>query len=329
MPTAPLAKAHLAQYTIKSSDALAEMRVNVLEEGTDNVRWYKERTMTEDEIVESVVDSTTSSLRWSIHRPKRGWYLRLRSPVFPVGTFIPLIPPTPPPADTKPVIRVVAPEPEGALTFAVRTAPVAPEKASPGEVRIDIGVHSYPPTPPAATSPSSSQTVSVPSPHEINAKLSAITTSTVTRFILYPSIPITTPAATSPSSSPIALFSRALSYFTLPSLPIRSTTSFMLAPASSDDVIIPLLTFTERTSTFSVNTTGLLEINKGMERQMGVEPAFWIAVALAYLDFLTERDLQAGDRAVMIVYCGYLWIVRFATSYHQSILSLAHIAVLF
>ena len=55
---------------------------------------------------------------------------------------------------------------------------------------------------------------------------------------------------------------------------------------------MPLLTFTDRTPTFSVLTTGLLEINKGLERQMGIDPAFWVAVALAYLEFLTERDVR-------------------------------------
>ncbi|KAF8525434.1 hypothetical protein JB92DRAFT_2826772 [Gautieria morchelliformis] len=47
----------------------------VLEEGTDNVLWFKERVMTQDDIVESMVDSATSYLRWSIHRPNHGWYL--------------------------------------------------------------------------------------------------------------------------------------------------------------------------------------------------------------------------------------------------------------
>ena len=29
---------------------------------------------------------------WTVHRPKRGWYLRLRTPAFPPGVFIPLLP---------------------------------------------------------------------------------------------------------------------------------------------------------------------------------------------------------------------------------------------
>ncbi|KAF8525728.1 hypothetical protein JB92DRAFT_3108619 [Gautieria morchelliformis] len=46
----------------------------------------------------------------------------------------------------------------------------------------------------------------------------------------------------------------------------------------------------DRMPMFSMLTMGLLEIIKGIERQLGVDPRFWVAVALAYLDFLTERD---------------------------------------
>ncbi|KAF8532722.1 hypothetical protein JB92DRAFT_3138266 [Gautieria morchelliformis] len=53
---------------------------------------------------------------------------------------------------------------------------------------------------------------------------------------------------------------------------------------------VPLLTFTDRTPTFSVLTMALLEINKEIEHQLDVDPGFWVAVALGYLEFLTERD---------------------------------------
>ncbi|KAF8497359.1 hypothetical protein JB92DRAFT_2834431 [Gautieria morchelliformis] len=90
-----------------------------------------------------------------------------------------------------------------------------------------------------------------------------------------------------------------------PSIPSNSTTlspaplsffslSFTLAPSSPQvgNMAVPLLTFTHRMPTFSMLTMGLLEINKGIERQqqLGVAPRFWVAVALAYLEFLTERD---------------------------------------
>jgi hypothetical protein len=88
------------------------------------------------------------------------------------------------------------------------------------------------------------------------------------------------------------MFSRVLSFLT-PTLPIRAAHSFSLVPASiPGDISTPLLTFTELTSTFSVATTGVLEVNRGLERQMGVDPAFWITVTLAYLEFLADRDVS-------------------------------------
>lgn len=209
------------------------------------------------------------------------------------------MPPPPPPPPVSLAQRTISTnippdQPEGTLVFSVRTAAPRTEKTSPGEVRIDVNVHSYPPTPPVAPSPSSSQILSGPSAHEINLKLNSIAPpkpSTVTRFVLYPSLPNDSSAAV--SQSPIALFSRALSYIT-PTLPIRPTASFTLLPALSrpGDMAVPLLTFTDRTPTFSVLTTGLLEINKGLERQMSIDPAFWVTVALAYLEFLAERDVR-------------------------------------
>ncbi|KAF8509454.1 hypothetical protein JB92DRAFT_2946664 [Gautieria morchelliformis] len=242
-----------------------------------------ERVMTQDEIVERTVQQARCDGLWTTHRSKR--------------TFIPLIPPAPKPAPASVTVGTIptisAPEHlDGTLAFSVRTSRPTPEKASPGEVRINVNTHSYPPTPPVAPSLSSSQTLSVPSPHEIKAKLHAITPqnpTTVTHFVFYPSLPL--PTSTTLSPAPFAFFSRALAYIT-PSLPIRSTASFTLAPSSPQvgNMAVPLLTFTDRPPTFSVLTTGLLEINKGIERQLGVDPGFWVAVALAYLEFLTERD---------------------------------------
>ncbi|KAF8532246.1 hypothetical protein JB92DRAFT_2843499 [Gautieria morchelliformis] len=249
----------------------------------EQIMWFKVCTcatvMTEDEIVESVVCShahglpATSSLRWSIHRPKRGWYLQVRSPSFPPGTFIPPIPPAPKPAPASVTVGTIP---------TIRAPDSTEHSPSPGEVHINIKTHSYPPTLPP---------LSLPSPHEIKAKTHAITPqnpTTVTHFVFYPSLPL--PTSTTLSPAPFACFSRALAYVT-PSLPIRSTASFTLAPSSPQvgNMAVPLLT-TDHTPTFSVLTTGLLEINKGIERQLGVAPGFWVAVALAYLEFLTERD---------------------------------------
>lgn len=58
----------------------------------------------------------------------------------------------------------------------------------------------------------------------------------------------------------------------------------------------PLLTFLDETPVFSVRTTGTIELNAKLEARLGVERSFWIAVALAYLEFLEERDVSMDCR---------------------------------
>ncbi|KAJ7922235.1 hypothetical protein B0H13DRAFT_129134 [Mycena leptocephala] len=97
----------------------------------------KERFLDEEEIVEHVVHNESRKVCWTMHRPRNGWYIRIRSPSFPPGAFIPLIPPLP-----------NTPHPSGALLFSSRTniptVSDAPSRASTSTV------HSYPPTPPPA-----------------------------------------------------------------------------------------------------------------------------------------------------------------------------------
>ncbi|KAH9990106.1 hypothetical protein BJV77DRAFT_636054 [Russula vinacea] len=80
--SSPLAP-RTVRYAVQSSDVLSYNRVNVSEEKSERVIWYKERTLTDDEIIEHVVDNANSTVLWEIHRPLRGWYIRLRSPRFP------------------------------------------------------------------------------------------------------------------------------------------------------------------------------------------------------------------------------------------------------
>lgn len=54
----------------------------------------------------------------------------------------------------------------------------------------------------------------------------------------------------------------------------------------------PLLTFLDETSLFSMKTTGTIEVNAKLEARLGVDRSFWIAIALAYLEFLEERDVR-------------------------------------
>ncbi|KAF4611783.1 hypothetical protein D9613_004009 [Agrocybe pediades] len=81
------------RYLVQTTDVIQDMRVNVsLASSPNNIIWYKERFLSDNEIVENLVHNPTSTIQWTIHRPLRGWYIRLRSPTFPPGVFIPLTP---------------------------------------------------------------------------------------------------------------------------------------------------------------------------------------------------------------------------------------------
>lgn len=58
--------------------------------------YFRQRTLTlKDEIVDRLIDATTGKASWTIHRPTRGWYLHIRSPLLPPGGSIPLRPARP------------------------------------------------------------------------------------------------------------------------------------------------------------------------------------------------------------------------------------------
>ncbi|KAF9239411.1 hypothetical protein BU15DRAFT_74568 [Melanogaster broomeanus] len=232
---------NLCRYVVQSSDVISDLRVNVFLENSDKVIWYKtptkERFLFDEEIIEHVVHNPTSTISWIIHRPKRGWYIRIRSPTFPPGVFIPLLP----------VPRSSPDFTDAALTFSCRTnayaLPLLMAEASRAKSSSDSGasssttIHSYPPSPPAAPI-----NIAPPSPQSISAKLDEIG--------LVP----TDNLKRAPQPTPTKI------------------TEFLLAPHSSAHV------------------TGLLEIDRAEERMLGIDPSFWIAVALTYLEFLEERE---------------------------------------
>ncbi|KAG5644288.1 hypothetical protein DXG03_008774 [Asterophora parasitica] len=280
------------------------MRINVSEENSATVAWYKERFLSDDEIIEHVVHNPTSTLCWTIHRPKRGWYIRIRSPQFAPGVFIPLIP----------VPRTSPQYADAALSFSSRTSIPLGDIASQAHQSVS-SAHSYPPTPPAVS-------VQPPSPKSVKAKLESTPKerprtlgkppSQVTQFILTPhSTQVSHPTSNS-------IFARALSVlknhrpshsnsFTLsrvpatnplsPPPPYASTLS-QVTPVDNSRLSVlgpalppPVLVFHDQTPILTVRSiTGLIEIEKTEEQMLGVDVSFWIAVALTYLEFLEERE---------------------------------------
>ncbi|KAF8809825.1 hypothetical protein BYT27DRAFT_7093215 [Phlegmacium glaucopus] len=296
-----------ARYAVKSSDVLQDMRVNVSEEGSE-----KERFLGEDEIIENLVHNPTNTICWTIHRPKRGWYIRIRSPGFPPGVFIPLVP----------VPQTAQYHTEASMSFSSRTnipgaaAQLGEEEPTPftihddDEVEADISspasIHSYPPTPTIGERSSSSSFAST----SLRSSLKPIPTQ-ITQFVLAPS-------SIQPTHQPAnaSFFTRALSIlkshqpshsnsFTLSRLltpsplssppPYVSTVALGPDATSTDNVPLPLhpplLVFHDRTPLLTVRSlTGLIEVDRAEERLLGVDTSFWIAMVLTYLEFLEERE---------------------------------------
>lgn len=314
MQTQPNHNPNLTRYVVRSSDVISDLRVNIFEESSDKVIWYKERFLSDEEIVEHFVHNQTSTVLWTIHRPKRGWYIRVRSPAFPPGVFMSLLP----------VPRSSPDYTDAALYFSCRTnslpssppsTSISPTKSGASRDSVDSDatvVHSYPPTPPVAP-----VVVTPPSPPTLDAKLNEIgpalpknvgpqarpIPSRIAQFLLAPhSTPhIPAPQQTDHTSfitRAVSLFknhkpSHSLSFTLTPTDNIRkiqstgSSQSHHLIPQTPT----PLLVFHDTTPVLTFRSmSGLLEINRAEERMLGVETSFWIAVSLSYLEFLEDRE---------------------------------------
>ncbi|OAX31734.1 hypothetical protein K503DRAFT_657464, partial [Rhizopogon vinicolor AM-OR11-026] len=73
---------------VLSYNIISDLRINVLEEGCDKERFLPG----DDAIIEHVVHNHTSTICWTIHKSKRGCYIRLRTPSLPPGVSISLLP---------------------------------------------------------------------------------------------------------------------------------------------------------------------------------------------------------------------------------------------
>ncbi|KAI0061294.1 hypothetical protein BV25DRAFT_774325 [Artomyces pyxidatus] len=311
MQAATPTSSKLVRYTVHTSDVLSDNRVNISEEGSERVIWYKERFLADEEIIEHIVDNATSTVLWTVHKPLRGWYIRLRSPSFPPTTFISLVP----------VPQSSLYHTPAAMSFSCRTTspPAASAKSSlDSEVTLSDQTASRSPPhtyPPAATPPA--VLVSPPSPSSVHAKLDQLAKaprpkprSQISQFLLTPHAQ---PAV--PHSPEGGLFTRALralknnapahsNSFTLSPLPPTPPTaeSTPNPPAAHHHHVhphlpslptppTPLLIFHDTTPVFTVaSTSGVVEIDLEEIGKLGVDLAFWIAMGLAYGEFLADRE---------------------------------------
>ncbi|GAC73316.1 hypothetical protein PANT_9d00043 [Moesziomyces antarcticus T-34] len=116
------------------TDGISDLRLQVSHEPSSSKQpprpaYFRERALTENnEIVDSIIDATTGRTCWSVHRPTRGWYLHLRSPLLPPNTAISLRSPSAGEHDPS----------ASPLTFAVRTR-IRPQALNRVRSRIDRG----------------------------------------------------------------------------------------------------------------------------------------------------------------------------------------------
>ncbi|KAF5361431.1 hypothetical protein D9758_006120 [Tetrapyrgos nigripes] len=368
LPTATPPSTRYSRFVVKSNDVLqGESRINVMKENSEEVIWFKERYLGEKEIVEHIVHNATRTICWTVHRPLRGWYIRLRAPTFPPGVFITF----------NPVPSRSSHYTEAALSFHSRTSlPCAPDESPvttyfaspsprPPPNRSSSSIHSYPPTPPAApdlvlqppspTSASEDLPNTLPSSGPKKKLKTNPSNPSVSEFVLAPyadpvpsnslfarvlnsfrdydkmnyysftlsriAIQAPPPYSSAPGSAGLGL---GLGLASASQVPLTMTTSTEAsisassaspsnssktssgdtAPASLPSAAtptsgltsikcLPLLTYHDHTSSLTFRSmTGLLEIDQAEEQLLGIDTSFWIAAALAYLDFLSDRGVS-------------------------------------
>jgi hypothetical protein len=256
------------------------------------------------------------------------------SPSFPPGAYIPLLP-VPRDADYhSPAALSFSCRTQSLRPNACKRTPSMETDITLQDDVPSVTVHSYPPTPPPATA------VRPPSPGEVRAKLNEIAphhlaqtgaartmlplSTQVTQFYLAPlnsmdgaqmaqasffsRMLAALKAHTSGSSNSFNLYpvepiilsemSPSATHALSSILPSHHTAPSLDVPSARG----PFLTFHDRTPTMTVRSlTGMIEIDRTVERLLGVRTSFWIAVVLTYLEFLEEREVRASIRFVPLI----------------------------
>jgi hypothetical protein len=100
-----------------------------------------------------------------------------------------------------------------------------------------------------------------------------------------------------PSHSPhTSLLHRAIAPITR--LSNSSSNHFYIVPEAASNQSLPLIVFTDSTPVLSAIPSGTLTVNEQEICVLGVEMTFWIAVSLAYLDYLRDQDVSLPPHLV-------------------------------
>ncbi|KAG9028478.1 hypothetical protein FRB95_006420 [Tulasnella sp. JGI-2019a] len=329
----------ISRLTVSSSDVIDHnFRLNVADERSKKIEWTQERTLSETEIIDSLIEKATGRTTWTVHRPIHGWYIKFRSPAFPENFFIPLTPySSKAHAALFPGIDVS----EGSFTFACRTTPIDILLRPAATPPTPSSSHSYPPSPSGSSYPphpapsprdsvtSTSSTATLVENKTANEESGAASStiqlptrrppqprpqpqSQITHFLITPDPSLAYPLSMEQEmrqqqqgkahhrvSGLFSSLSQKLVGATKRSFTIRVPSNSKPTTALDSQMFVDrppamltLLTFHDTTPTFTLGspTSGMLELDDGIARLLGVDRGFYVAVCLAFLQFLEDKQ---------------------------------------
>ncbi|KAF8687617.1 hypothetical protein RHS03_09913, partial [Rhizoctonia solani] len=308
------------KFLLSTSDVLEGPQKTYIKcSKTGETKWASHRqtrTLTLHEVIDEL--HAGSELAYSIHRPTRGWYIRVRSHKKPT-LLADLIP--------DPLVDTAQPDADSILMFSMPSVK-GKERESVGSSLAEQDEYSFPPTPPVRSPPPGKRKTD-PKPDSLLSEPSSPTTTTTASH----TDPLRSPHPPRPSArlEPHAQLQLAQPTLTLvfaptPAPKIPDSPSFSRAFASGLFRAVTSTIFSPPRRSFSLSarssggtmpaTTPALESGPRLELERVLEyedttPVFsvsqmtgvitvlndgygdtglLVACAMAYLDFLAERD---------------------------------------
>ncbi|CAE6417002.1 unnamed protein product [Rhizoctonia solani] len=299
------------KFLLSTSDVLEGPQKTYIKcSKTGEIKWCKTRTLTLHEVIDEL--HAGSELAYSIHRPTRGWYIRVKSHTRP-PLVVDLMPD--PLADTS------QPDADSALMFALPGVGKGKERESVGSSLAEQDEYSFPPTPPIRSPPLKKRQLDA-NPGSLLSEPSSPTSVAHTDPLRSPD-----PPQPAPKLQPLLQPQPALTLLFSPAPPpkIPSNPSFSRAFASGLLRVVTSTIFSPPRRSFSLSArsaSGTLPATPGLESgpQLALEKALeyedttpvfsvsqmtgvitvlnggyghtglLVACAMAYLDFLAERE---------------------------------------
>ncbi|CAE7230747.1 unnamed protein product [Rhizoctonia solani] len=302
--------ASVDKFLLSTSDILEGTQKTYIKcSKTGEIKWCKSRTLTLHEVVDEL--HAGAELAYSIHRPTRGWYIRVKAhgkqPL-----VVDLLP--------DPLVDTTQPDADSALVFHIPGK--GKERESVGSSLADQDEYSFPPTPPirspprkkrepgakpdsllsepsSPTSAAHTDPLRSPDPPQPPTKLQPrLSPQPTTTLVFSPTPPPKIPSGPSFSRAFASGLLRVVTntIFSPPrrsfSLYARSSSGMMSATtpvleSGPQFALEKVLEYEDTTPVLSVSQmTGVVTVLNGGYGNTGL----LVACAMAYLDFLAERE---------------------------------------